>query len=34
MGTIVCKTCQRVIDHFEVEKVTVLYSNHCSCHKQ
>ncbi|WP_307065327.1 GapA-binding peptide SR1P [Alkalibacillus filiformis] len=33
MGTIVCSSCQRVIDHFDYEKVTVLYSSHCSCKK-
>ncbi|WP_084500464.1 GapA-binding peptide SR1P [Halalkalibacillus halophilus] len=33
MGTILCSTCQKVIDVFDVEKVTVLYSTHCSCEK-
>ncbi|MGG5253100.1 GapA-binding peptide SR1P [Neobacillus sp. SM06] len=31
MGTIVCQACNSTIDHFEDEKVTVLYSK-CSCH--
>ncbi|MDF2859659.1 MAG: hypothetical protein K0Q87_5510, partial [Neobacillus sp.] len=26
MGTLVCQTCDSTIDHFEDEKVTVLYS--------
>lgn len=26
MGTIVCQACNSTIDHFEDEKVTVLYS--------
>lgn len=30
MGTIVCQSCDSTIDHFEDEKVTVLYSK-CSC---
>ncbi|MCM3568750.1 GapA-binding peptide SR1P [Neobacillus mesonae] len=30
MGTIVCQTCNSTIDHFEDEKVTVLYSK-CEC---
>lgn len=32
MGTIVCQTCNTTIDHFEDEKVTVLYSKgNCTC---
>ncbi|ESU32856.1 hypothetical protein G3A_09235 [Bacillus sp. 17376] len=31
MGTIVCQTCNATIDHFEDEKVTVLYSKKCNC---
>lgn len=31
MGTIVCQACNSTIDHFEDEKVTVLYSK-CHCH--
>ncbi|WP_433749341.1 GapA-binding peptide SR1P [Falsibacillus pallidus] len=31
MGTIVCQNCNNTIDHFEDEKVTVLYSKKC-CH--
>ncbi|WP_077211377.1 GapA-binding peptide SR1P [Bacillus dakarensis] len=32
MGTIVCQTCETTIDHFEDEKVTVLYANaKCDC---
>ncbi|MBM7654131.1 GapA-binding peptide SR1P [Neobacillus cucumis] len=30
MGTIVCQSCNSTIDHFEDEKVTVLYAK-CSC---
>ncbi|WP_059169993.1 GapA-binding peptide SR1P [Bacillus sp. FJAT-27445] len=32
MGTIVCQNCNSTIDHFEDEKVTVLYSK-CTCDK-
>ncbi|WP_080846693.1 GapA-binding peptide SR1P [Cytobacillus gottheilii] len=32
MGTIVCQTCNSTIEHFEDEKVTVLYSKgSCQC---
>jgi hypothetical protein len=31
MGTIVCQICNSTIDHFEDEKVTVLYSKNCNC---
>ncbi|KAF0820192.1 hypothetical protein KIS4809_0772 [Bacillus sp. ZZV12-4809] len=31
MGTIVCQACNSTIDHFEDEKVTVLYSKKCNC---
>ncbi|RFU63427.1 GapA-binding peptide SR1P [Peribacillus glennii] len=31
MGTIVCKHCNDTIDHFEDEKVSVLYSQCGSC---
>jgi len=31
MGTIVCQSCNSVIDHFEDEKVSILYSNCCEC---
>jgi SR1 protein len=34
MGTIVCQTCNSTIEHFEDEKVTVLYSNNCNCHQK
>lgn len=30
MGTLVCQACNSTIDHFEDEKVTVLYSK-CGC---
>lgn len=30
MGTIVCQTCESTIEHFEDEKVTVLYAK-CDC---
>ncbi|QHE52039.1 MULTISPECIES: GapA-binding peptide SR1P [Pontibacillus] len=30
MGTIICQDCQRVIEHFEDEKVSTLYGNCCS----
>ena len=33
MGTIVCQECNATIDHFEDEKVTVLYSSKCNCSK-
>ncbi|MED1204231.1 GapA-binding peptide SR1P [Heyndrickxia acidicola] len=31
MGIIVCQSCNTTIDHFEDEKVTILYSNCCTC---
>ncbi|MBU8788225.1 MULTISPECIES: GapA-binding peptide SR1P [Bacillus] len=33
MGTIVCQECNETIQHFEDEKVTVLYGTcgHCNC---
>ncbi|MFD1335975.1 GapA-binding peptide SR1P [Oceanobacillus iheyensis] len=36
MGTIICQDCQHVIEHFEGEKVTTLYSTcpTCSSKKQ
>ncbi|WP_299094633.1 GapA-binding peptide SR1P [uncultured Metabacillus sp.] len=30
MGTLVCEICNVTIDHFEDEKVTVLYTK-CEC---
>ncbi|WP_163539164.1 GapA-binding peptide SR1P [Gracilibacillus sp. YIM 98692] len=30
MGTLVCQNCNSTIDHFEDEKVTVLYAK-CRC---
>ncbi|WP_163530315.1 GapA-binding peptide SR1P [Halobacillus ihumii] len=33
MGTIVCQNCQKVIEHFENEKVSTLYSKCPSCNK-
>ncbi|WP_100330774.1 GapA-binding peptide SR1P [Bacillus xiapuensis] len=33
MGTIVCQSCMATIDHFEDEKVSVLYS-HCGCEEE
>ncbi|WP_379966903.1 GapA-binding peptide SR1P [Ectobacillus sp. sgz5001026] len=29
MGTIVCQVCESTIEHFEDEKVTVLYGHCC-----
>ncbi|PLT28041.1 GapA-binding peptide SR1P [Peribacillus deserti] len=31
MGIIVCQTCNTTIDHYEDEKVNVLYSAKCDC---
>ncbi|HLR71434.1 MAG TPA: GapA-binding peptide SR1P [Pseudogracilibacillus sp.] len=31
MGTIVCQECDAIIEHFNDEKVTVLYGTDCSC---
>ncbi|WP_181348968.1 GapA-binding peptide SR1P [Thalassobacillus sp. CUG 92003] len=31
MGTIVCQDCQRVIEHYENEKVSTLYSKCPTC---
>lgn len=33
MGTIVCKTCNSTIEHFEDEKVSVHYSKCNRCHE-
>ncbi|WP_416826995.1 GapA-binding peptide SR1P [Ectobacillus polymachus] len=30
MGTIVCQVCESTIEHFEDEKVTILYGHCCS----
>jgi hypothetical protein len=30
MGTIVCQTCESTVEHFEDEKVTILYAK-CNC---
>jgi hypothetical protein len=32
MGTLICENCNATIDHFEDEKVTVLYSKCDCCH--
>lgn len=32
MGTIVCQTCNSTIEHFEDEKVSVLYTHNHNCH--
>ena len=32
MGTIVCSGCNNTIDHYEDEKVTVLYATCTDCH--
>lgn len=29
MGTIICPDCQRIIEHFEDEKVSTLYGTKC-----
>lgn len=35
MGTIVCQSCNSTIDHFEDEKVTVLYAKcQCQCNEE
>ncbi|MFG6119124.1 MULTISPECIES: GapA-binding peptide SR1P [Thalassobacillus] len=31
MGTIVCQDCQKIIEHYEDEKVSTLYSTCPSC---
>lgn len=31
MGTIVCQSCLNTIEHYEDEKVSVLFSNCCTC---
>ncbi|MEW5549355.1 GapA-binding peptide SR1P [Peribacillus frigoritolerans] len=31
MGTIVCQTCNSTIEHFEDEKVSVLYTHKHNC---
>lgn len=32
MGQIVCQTCGNTVDHFEDDKVTVLYGKCPKCH--
>ncbi|MFD1018018.1 GapA-binding peptide SR1P [Thalassobacillus hwangdonensis] len=32
MGTIICQDCQGVIEHYDDEKVSTLYSTCPSCH--
>ncbi|SDJ04414.1 GapA-binding peptide SR1P [Salimicrobium sp. PL1-032A] len=34
MGTIVCQDCQRVIEHYEDEKVSTLYSTCPTCNSK
>lgn len=34
MGTLICQACNKIIDHFEDEKVSVLYSSCANCHKE
>ncbi|WP_100373353.1 GapA-binding peptide SR1P [Bacillus sp. FJAT-45037] len=31
MGTIICQTCNKTIEHFEGEKVTKLYAKGQNC---
>ncbi|MCP1355757.1 GapA-binding peptide SR1P [Aneurinibacillus migulanus] len=31
MGTIVCQHCDQIIEHYEHEKVEVLYASSCGC---
>ncbi|TXL67558.1 GapA-binding peptide SR1P [Cerasibacillus terrae] len=31
MGTIVCKDCQKVVEHYPAEKVTTLYGKCSNC---
>ncbi|WP_110546197.1 GapA-binding peptide SR1P [Aneurinibacillus soli] len=31
MGTIICQHCDTIIEHYETEKVEVLYANTCDC---
>jgi nitrate/TMAO reductase-like tetraheme cytochrome c subunit len=33
MGTIVCLDCHKVIEHYNEEKVTTLYSTCSTCNK-
>ncbi|MUV36269.1 hypothetical protein JNUCC1_00070 [Lentibacillus sp. JNUCC-1] len=33
MGTIICKECHNVIEHYDEEKVTTLYGKCPSCGK-
>ncbi|HEU5139896.1 MAG TPA: GapA-binding peptide SR1P [Bacillales bacterium] len=34
MGTIVCQTCEKTIEHFNSNKVTTLYSKCPNCGKK
>ncbi|MGM7701010.1 GapA-binding peptide SR1P [Pseudalkalibacillus sp. Hm43] len=34
MGTVICQTCDMTIEHFEVDKVTTLYSNCPDCKRK
>ncbi|MCP3030668.1 GapA-binding peptide SR1P [Halobacillus sp. A1] len=33
MGTIICQDCQKVIEHYENEKVSTIYSKCPSCNQ-
>ena len=33
MGIVVCQENNEIIDYFETEKVTVLYTTKCTCSK-
>ncbi|MBM7552913.1 GapA-binding peptide SR1P [Thalassobacillus pellis] len=34
MGTIVCQDCQQIIEHYDDEKVSTLYSKCPSCNSE
>ena len=34
MGIIVCQENNEIIDYFEAEKVTVVYTPNCNCSKE
>ncbi|HLR80342.1 MAG TPA: GapA-binding peptide SR1P [Bacillota bacterium] len=34
MGTIICQDCQQIIEHFEIEKVTILYGVCPNCNQK
>ncbi|HEX6595262.1 MAG TPA: GapA-binding peptide SR1P [Bacillota bacterium] len=34
MGTVICQDCQKIIEYYETEKVTTLYSVCSNCNER